>query len=213
VTDKSDWPVGTTIPLELRIVKDGVGITGESPNVELRRFPDDFHWDFTGLVWVASGGTQFQNLSDVGGGLYQFLFDQSDDGQERLFKAVYRNASVNFPGLVDELHDVREAAEIVSKATASFDTVNDILTINAWIEDSDVVVQAPTSATLAVLDTDGNSLFTPLVTTVSNNGIFKVTQVSPGLSENKTFFIKVSIVYLGRTFESLRSFVTIAADT
>lgn len=212
MTDKLDWPVGSLIPLELRIVQSGVGIPGESPTVELRRFPDDFHWDFAGLDWVASGGTQFQALSDVGEGLYQFLFDQSDDGQPRLFKAIYRNVSISFPGLAEDIHDVRESVHIVPKATASFDSVTDILTINAWIEDDDVVIQAPTDATIDVLDADGDALFSSLVDNTPNNGIFKVTKSSPGLVQNRTFFIKVKITHLGRTFESLRSFITIAAD-
>lgn len=68
----------TAQPLDFLIRKEGVGITGLTPTVALRRVSDGFYLDWADSTFKGSGWTtKLGALSEIGGGLYERIVNIS----------------------------------------------------------------------------------------------------------------------------------------
>jgi len=66
--------------MQLLMTKDGLGITGQTPTVEIRRLSDGLYLDHDAVTtpyWVSSGGTKEKALTESTDtdGLYYIVFD------------------------------------------------------------------------------------------------------------------------------------------
>jgi len=72
------YPLGEVVELELLYKRDGLGVTGLAPQVELRRTDDNYYFDFNDNTFKSSGWTtKSVSLSDIGSGWYQRTWDSS----------------------------------------------------------------------------------------------------------------------------------------
>lgn len=70
-----------------------VPITGQEPTIVIYRTSDNRYLDFGTRTFVASGGTKYFILPEIGDGLYGWNFDQGlyEPDTERTYKIVYEN--------------------------------------------------------------------------------------------------------------------------
>lgn len=115
------WPTTQNIPLVLMVVERGVGTTGLTPQVSIRRYKetsggllDNWFWD-TSISGPAYGGVGDFTLTPAwydmveydstnNPGQYIYLFEQASIGIEWTYMVFFKNASP--AGMTAELHMV-----------------------------------------------------------------------------------------------------------
>jgi hypothetical protein len=94
--------VGDKVTLGVLVVKNGVGMSGLIPTLELRRNSDGAYFNFAAVAapwWVTSGGQRELVLAESSwqDGYYTWEFDQSlyDPDAVREYTAFYRSLAPN----------------------------------------------------------------------------------------------------------------------
>jgi len=92
--------VNSKVMTGVMIKEYGVGITGLTPTVEIRRISDSKYFDFAAVgepYWLSTGGQRERTLPPAPwfDGLYQWEFDQSVYDQDKIdtYEILYRNDS------------------------------------------------------------------------------------------------------------------------
>jgi len=208
------WNIGQEIPLELRLVKDGLGLSGLAPTVELRRYPDYFYWDWNTAQFVDTGGIKELTLGEVVGddGLYQEMFDHSTVNAEGLIKAIYRLVHPLYPVFASEFHNFRSDFDAYEpRRQVVYDYDNDKLIVNAWLENKGLLVPNPDQLIVTVLKSDGTVLAGPETLNTHVNGLFKAEFVGTGVAEHRSYIVQMAMQYQSRTFTANAGFVTVGA--
>ena len=103
---------GDTVELGVHLTKDGSGVTGQTPTVELRRPRDGRYFNWAATVapyWVTTGGLREFVLPEKSWlpGFYSRKWDQKlyDGGVKEDYVAIYRNTDPEYP--VEEMENLQ----------------------------------------------------------------------------------------------------------
>lgn len=95
-------PIGSTVPLDLLITANGVGIIGQTPGVILKRLSDGAYWTGSGFTGTVTTVAMVEQDSVNRPGLYSASFDQSIDNTEDEYTAYYINTGSFAGSAVEE---------------------------------------------------------------------------------------------------------------
>jgi len=85
----------------------------------------------------------------------------------------------------------------------SYDSDNDRINLNVWIEREGILMLAPTSVTMEITDSAGTLVDTlGAGETADSNGVFWMTLDTSSLSASEVYFAKTAVVYAGSTYTS-----------
>lgn len=111
--------VGEKVVLSAVLTKDGLGISGLSPTLEIRRNSDGLYFDFSAMAspyWRSTGGLKTKALPESTWqvGYYSWTFDQGiyDVGPAE-YTAIYRN-DPPYPLLQVEIMSFSEGPNVPS---------------------------------------------------------------------------------------------------
>jgi len=112
--------IGESSHLGVLIVKEGVGIVGEAPTIEIRRSRDNAYLDFSATAdpfFVSSGGQQKLPLAPSASqdGLYEYQFNPQDANEELTenYTVLYENVSTEYPIL--DFETLNYSAELIDR--------------------------------------------------------------------------------------------------
>lgn len=196
-----------------------VGITGQAPNITIRRNSDDFYWDFDDNTFKASGwttrvGSMSETDATTEPGLYQYSFDMGGlDADTYYVKTTLTGANASNTPQTNEIitGEWMDDSELEKEVmmNVGFDDDTNILTFETWLEIEGVIETAVTNAKLSLRDEDGTEVFTGLSNaTPDANGVFKMTKSAPGLSADTTYYAKMAIEFEGADVVTIKGLIT-----
>ena len=127
--------VNDPVVLGLHLTEDGVGISGQTPTVEIRRLRDGKYFDFDAVAdpfWKTTGGSKEKELVPRPWltGLYTYTWDQGDydpDARET-YAMIYRNPGPDFAVEESEFHSFTFEWE------KTIDYIRKLLENNSFVE-------------------------------------------------------------------------------